>query len=255
MQFECLSVFPHIFDSYINESILARAQRSGMLTFQSYDLRDWTHDVHRSVDDAPFGGGQGMLMKPEPLFEAIDDISALSDIKPHIVFFSPVGKPWNEAAARRMAQRERVLLVCGRYEGIDERVYSQADEIISLGDYVLCGGELAALVVIDSTVRLIDGVLGNAQSAVDESFSDNLLEYAQYTRPASYRGMNVPDVLLSGNHAQISAWRRRSALERTARLRPDLLEKAELSADEQAFVEAVMRECDQEQAMDTEEES
>ncbi len=218
---------------------MGRAQRAGILDFAAYDLRDWTHDRHRTVDDAPFGGGQGMLMKPAPIFEAVEALSAEGP-RPHVVFFSPCGRRYDQSCAEALSHEERVLLVCGRYEGMDERAYELADDVFSLGDYVLTGGELAAMVVIDSVVRLLPGALGDAMSAKDESFSDGLLEYAQYTRPASYRGMDVPEVLLGGDHAKVDAWRRRSAVERTARWRPDLIEGADLTPDELALARAVM---------------
>ncbi len=244
MLFETISVFPEVFSPYLDASIMGRAQRSGILEFRSHDLRDWTHDRHRTVDDAPFGGGQGMLMKPEPIFEAVEAVSAMEEVRPHVVFFSPCGARYDQRAAERLAQEQRVLLVCGRYEGMDERAYALADEVFSLGDYVLTGGELAALVVIDSVVRLLPGALGDEMSARDESFSDGLLEYAQYTRPASFRGMDVPEVLLSGDHARVDAWRRESALERTARWRPDLLEGVDLAEEETELVEHVLGEGD-----------
>ena len=243
MRFETLSVFPEVFAPYLDASIMGRAQRSGILDFRAHDLRDWTHDRHRTVDDAPFGGGQGMLMKPAPIFEAVEAISAEGP-RPHVVFFSPCGRRYVQSCAERLASQERVLLVCGRYEGMDERAYALADEVFSLGDYVLTGGELAALVVIDSVVRLLPGALGDSMSAKDESFSDGLLEYAQYTRPASYRGMDVPDVLLGGDHAKVDAWRRRSAIVRTARWRPDLLEGAGLTEAELDLARAAMGEDD-----------
>ena len=233
MIFETLSVFPEVFSPYLDASIMGRAQRAGIFSFEAHDLRDWTHDRHRTVDDAPFGGGQGMLMKPAPIFEAVNDLAARGESRPHVVFFSPCGQRFDQRAAERLSQRERVLLVCGRYEGMDERAYELADEVFSLGDYVLTGGELAALVVIDAVVRLLPGALGDEMSPVDESFSPTgLLEYAQYTRPASYRGMDVPAVLLSGDHAKVDAWRRENALERTARWRPDLLEAADITDEE-----------------------
>ena len=240
MIFETLSVIPDVFESYLDASIMGRARRSGVFDFVSHDLRDWTHDRHRTVDDAPFGGGQGMLMKPAPIFEAVDELSSTGE-RPHVVFFSPCGRPYDQRCAERLSRERRVLLVCGRYEGMDERVYSLADDVFSLGDYVLTGGELAALVVIDSVVRLLPGALGDDMSAVDESFSAEagLLEYAQYTRPATYRGMAVPDVLLSGDHARVASWRRRSALERTARWRPDLLERAPLTEEERKLVRSL----------------
>lgn len=239
MRFETLSVFPEVFASYLDASIMGRAQRAGILDFAAHDLRDWTHDRHRTVDDAPFGGGQGMLMKPAPIFEAVEALSAEGP-RPHVVFFSPCGRRYDQSCAEALSHEERVLLVCGRYEGMDERAYELADDVFSLGDYVLTGGELAAMVVIDSVVRLLPGALGDAMSAKDESFSDGLLEYAQYTRPASYRGMDVPEVLLGGDHAKVEAWRRRSAIERTARWRPDLIEGADLTPDELALARAVM---------------
>ena len=239
IRFEAISVIPDVFEAYMTSSIMGRAQAAGLMEFEAHDLRTWTHDHYRKVDDAPFGGGQGMLMKPEPLFEAVEDLSSRGP-KPYVVFFSPAGEPWSQDAAARLAQKERVLLVCGRYEGIDERVYTLADEVISLGDYVLTGGELAAMCVIDSTTRLIPGVLGDEMSASDESFSEGLLEYAQYTRPADYHDLRVPEVLLSGDHAAIARWRRKSALERTALMRPDLLQGADLTDDERAFVEGLL---------------
>lgn len=239
MRFETLSVFPEVFAPYLDASIMGRAQRAGILDFAAHDLRDWTHDRHRTVDDAPFGGGQGMLMKPAPIFEAVEALSAEGP-RPHVVFFSPCGRRYDQSCAEALSHEERVLLVCGRYEGMDERAYELADDVFSLGDYVLTGGELAAMVVIDSVVRLLPGALGDAMSAKDESFSDGLLEYAQYTRPASYRGMDVPEVLLGGDHAKVDAWRRRSAVERTARWRPDLIEGADLTPDELALARVVM---------------
>ena len=235
MIFEALSVFPEVFSPYLDASILGRAQRAGIFSFEAHDLRDWTHDRHRTVDDAPFGGGQGMLMKPAPIFEALDDLSARGEKPPHVVFFSPCGERFDQRVAERLSREERILFVCGRYEGIDERVYTLADDVLSIGDYVLTGGELAAMVVIDAVVRLLPGALGDELSAVDESFSQaGLLEYAQYTRPASYRGMDVPEVLLSGDHARVDAWRRSNAIERTALWRPDLIETAPLSDEERA---------------------
>ena len=242
MLFETLSVIPDVFDSYLDASIMGRARRSGVFEFVSHDLRDWTHDRHRTVDDAPFGGGQGMLMKPAPIFEAVDDLSSRGE-RPHVVFFSPCGVPYDQRAAERLSHEGRILLVCGRYEGMDERVYTLADDVFSLGDFVLTGGELAALVLIDSVVRLLPGALGDDMSAVDESFSreTGLLEYAQYTRPAQYRDMAVPEVLLSGDHARVDRWRRLSSLERTAHWRPDLIDEAMLDDEELSVVRSAAR--------------
>ena len=236
MDVDVISVIPEVFGPYLGASIMGRAQRSGVISFAAHDLRDWTHDRHRTVDDAPFGGGQGMLMKPEPIYEAVEDVAARGP-RPRVVFFSPCGERFDQRVAERLAQEDRLLLVCGRYEGMDERVYQLADEVLSVGDYVLTGGELAALVVIDAVTRLLPGALGDELSAADESFSADagLLEYAQYTRPASFRGMDVPEVLLSGDHARVDAWRRASAIERTARWRPDLIEGASLTDEERAF--------------------
>ena len=223
-RYETLSVFPEFFEPYMSSSIMGRARAKGLFEFYAHNLRDWTHDRHNTVDDAPFGGGQGMLMKPEPIFEAVEAIQVMCDTPAHVVFFSPVGAPFTQRTAERLASNERILFVCGRYEGMDERVYTLADEVISLGDFVLTGGELPALCVTDALVRLIPGALGDEMSARDESFSDGLLEYEQYTRPAVFRGMSVPDVLLSGDHAAVDAWRLKSALERTKRFRPDLFD-------------------------------
>ncbi len=234
--YEVITVLPEVFSPYMRASIVGRARARGLFHFKAYDLRDWTHDRHRTVDDAPFGGGPGMLMKPEPVYEAVEDLSSRGNSKPHIVMFSPGRHSFCQADARRLSTLDRLLFVCGRYEGFDERVYALADEVLSVGDYILTGAELAALTVMDATIRLLDGALGDSQSAEDESFSDGLLEYEQYTRPASFRAMDVPEVLLSGDHGAVDAWRRRNSLERTARWRPDLLKTAHLSREEQAYI-------------------
>ena len=248
MLIETLSVFPGVFDAYLGTSIMGRAQKKGIFEFRAHDLRDWTHDRHRTVDDAPFGGGQGMLMKPAPIFEAVNAIKASDDRPARVIFFTPVGTPFTQREAERLSREDRLLFVCGRYEGMDERVYSLADETLSLGDYVLTGGELPAMVVTDAIVRLLPGALGDEMSPQDESFSDDgLLEYAQYTRPADYDGMAVPEVLLSGDHARVNAWRRRNAIERTARLRPDLLETANITDDEREFAREIMLQVEPEE--------
>lgn len=235
MRIDTLSTFPHMYDSVMGESIMKRAQACGALEFHAHDLRDWTHDRHRTTDDAPYGGGQGLVMKCEPIFEAYDEIAA-QGVKPYAIFLTPCGQPFDQGVATELADKDRLLFICGHYEGIDERAYTLADRCISLGDYVLTSGELASMVVIDAVVRLLPGVLGDEGSAVDESFYDGLLEYPQYTRPATFRGMAVPDVLLSGNHALIDEWRRKQSLERTARLRPDLLECANMTQAERDFL-------------------
>lgn len=235
MIIDALSVFPEMFEPVMSTSILGRARRAGLFEFHAHDLRDWTHDRHRTVDDEPYGGGQGMLMKVEPLAEAIEAIAAEGP-RPHVVFFTPCGSPFCQATAERLATYERILLVCGRYEGMDERAYAFADERISIGDYVLTGGELPAMVVADAVIRLLPGALGDEMSNRDESFSTEddggLLEYAQYTRPAVFRDMAVPDILLSGDHAKVDAYRRVDAIERTCRWRPDLIDAASLTPEE-----------------------
>lgn len=236
MLIETLSVFPELFEPYMSTSIMGRARKRGLFDFKTYDLRDWTHDRHRTVDDAPFGGGAGMLMKVEPLHEAITDIAARGEVKPRVVFFTPCGEPFSQHVAERLSACDRILFVCGRYEGMDERAYDLADERLSIGDYVLTGGELPAMVVSDAVVRLLPGALGNDMGSVDESFSTaddgGLLEYEQYTRPADFMGKGVPPVLLSGDHAKVDDWRRANALERTCRWRPDLIASARLTDDE-----------------------
>lgn len=243
MLIETLSVFPEMFEPVMSTSILGRARQAGIFDFRAYDLRDWTHDRHRTVDDEPYGGGQGMLMKAPPICEAVRSIAS-SGPRPHVVFFTPCGAPFTQTAAERLAMQERLLFVCGRYEGIDERAYDLADERISIGDYVLTGGELAAMVVTDAVVRLLPGALGDAMSSVDESFatgdSCGLLEYAQYTRPAEFEGAAVPDILLSGDHAKVDAWRRENAIDRTCRWRPDLISSARLTDSERALAEQLI---------------
>ena len=253
MLLEAISVFPQFFEPYLSSSILGRARRAGLFEFRAYDLRDWTHDRHKTVDDAPFGGGQGMLMKPEPIFEAVRDISAQGETKPYVVFFSPCGRRFDQEVALRLSAQPRMLFVCGRYEGMDERAYSLADEVLSLGDFVLTGGELPALCVMDAVVRLIPGALGDDMSVWDESFCEGLLEYEQYTRPATFEGKRVPEVLLSGDHARIAAWRRRNAVERTARWRPDLLEDAALTDEERVLAQQIVQQVRQQKSEDAEE--
>ena len=208
------------------------------MEFCAYDLRDWTHDRHRTTDDEPYGGGHGLVMKCGPIFEAMDDLAAEGG-KPHVVFLAPQGARFDDAMAHRLAAEDRLLFVCGHYEGIDERAYSLADSIISIGDYVLTSGELASMVIIDAVVRKLPGVLGAEEGAVDESFNGGLLEYPQYTRPAEYRGMEVPPVLRSGDHGAVDVWRRQQSLERTMRLRPDLLDDAQLDASDVAFLKTL----------------
>lgn len=225
MTFHILTIFPDFFRGPLDYGVVERARRAGVLEIKIHDLRNWTHDRHRTVDDRPFGGGEGMLLKCEPIFEAVEAI--LPDRGPtrRVVLLSAQGRRFDQAAAREYAKLDELLLICGRYEGVDERVAEHlADDEISVGDFVLSGGELPAAIVIDAVARLQEGVLGNRESSVNESFSEpGLLDCPQYTRPEVFRGWRAPEVLLSGNHADIREWRRRAACEKTARLRPDLL--------------------------------
>ena len=222
MKIDVLTLFPGMFPGPLDESIIKRACESGRLQLGVHDLRDYTHDRHRTVDDRPFGGGPGMLLKPEPLFEAVE---ALRGEKTRVILTSPAGRPFRQEIARELAGEKHVLLICGSYEGFDERVrQSLADDEISIGDYVLTNGALPAMVIVDAVTRLLPGVLGDDESSQDESFCGCLLEYPQYTRPAEFRGMNVPEVLLSGDHAAIEKWRREQATVQTRQRRPDLLE-------------------------------
>jgi tRNA (guanine37-N1)-methyltransferase len=230
--FDVITIFPGMFEAPMSASIVGLARERGLIEFRTHDLRDHTHDKHRSTDDAPYGGGAGMVMKPEPIFEALEAVQALEDEPGLVVFFTPAGRCFDQALAEELATRERIVMVCGRYEGFDERALAQADLELSIGDYVLTGGELPAMVVADAISRHVPGVLGDEDSAVDESFSDGLLEYPQYTRPAEFRGMAVPEVLRSGDHARIAAWRREQSIAKTARVRPDLLGEAQLTEAE-----------------------
>lgn len=220
MKIDVLTLFPAMFAGPLDESIIKRARQAGLLDLQLHQLRDWTHDRHKTVDDRPFGGGPGMLLKPEPIFEAVE---SLQREKTRVVLMSPAGRKFNQAIARELAQQEHLLIVTGHYEGFDERIREAlADDELSIGDYVLTNGALPAMVVIDTVARLLPGVLGDDASSTDESFSHGLLEYPQWTRPAEFRGMKVPDVLVSGNHAEIARWRTDQAKKRTQEQRPDL---------------------------------
>ena len=234
MLVDIVTIFPAYFDSPLQAGLLGRAEERGLVRVRRHDLRAWASDRHRSVDDAPFGGGAGMVMLPAPWFEALD---ALRDEgAAHVVLLAPDGSRFDQRTAERLAGEPRLVLCCGRYEGVDERVRTQVDEVLSIGDFVLAGGEAAALVVLDAVARLVPGVMGNASSAADESFAAGLLEYPQYTRPAVYRGLEVPEVLRSGDHGAVAAWRRAQAVERTRRARPDLLARADLTDDERRRV-------------------
>lgn len=295
MIIETLSTFPDMYESVMGASMMRIAQEKGILDFKAHDLRDWTHDRHRTTDDEPYGGGDGLVMKCAPIFEAYESLcaspcggsdaadrasgegaadaagqipgdssgaaqtpgegSASADAeqalsaasaaadqaasRPYTIFLAPQGRRFDDACACELAKQDRLLFICGHYEGIDERAYALADEVISLGDYVLTSGELASMVVIDAVVRKLPGVLGAETGALGESFADGLLEHPQYTRPANFNGMEVPAVLLSGNHGAVDRWRREQSLERTYRLRPDLLEGMELPDVDRAFLQSL----------------
>ncbi len=225
MRIDAVSIFPDYFH-VLELSLLGKAQKQGLISFQAHDLRNWTHDIHKTVDDSPYGGGAGMVMKPEPWGEAFDEL--LTEGRPTVIFTTPAGQPFNQALAKELSGKEHIVFACGRYEGIDQRVVEHAKtraEVleVSLGDYVLNGGEVAALAMIEAITRLIPGFMGNAESIVEESHADGLLEYPSYTKPQLWRGLEVPDVLLSGHHAEIAKWRKAQSVERTKAIRPDLL--------------------------------
>ncbi|MFA5147031.1 MAG: tRNA (guanosine(37)-N1)-methyltransferase TrmD [Candidatus Omnitrophota bacterium] len=226
MRIDVLTLFPAMFPNILGESMLKRAQAKRLVAIKVHNLRDWTDDAHRTADDKPFGGGAGMVMKVEPVYRALRELKKgyrVSGIGCRVVLLTPQGKKLEQKAVKRLARYKRIILVCGHYEGFDERIRGFADEEISIGDYILTCGELPALVLIDSIVRLIPGVLGHNESVKDESFESGLLEYPQYTRPAEFKGMKVPDILISGDHKKIAEWRKREATERTRERRPDLL--------------------------------
>jgi tRNA (guanine37-N1)-methyltransferase len=240
MRVDVITTFPEVIECGLGYSIVKRARDKGILDARVHNLRDYTHDRHRSTDDEPFGHGVGMVMKPDPLFEAAETIESEAGSKPNIILMSPHGRRFSQAIARELSEREHLLFICGHYEGVDERVREHlvTDEI-SVGDYVLTGGELPALVVIDAAGRLLPGVLGKDESAEQESFVEGLLEHPHYTRPAEFRGWRVPDVLLSGNHAEVDKWRRRKSLECTLARRPDLLESAKLTKEDLKTLEDI----------------
>ena len=255
MQFDVFTLLPEIFPPYLESSILNRARQKGLIDVRVHNIRDYTHDKHHTTDDTPYGGGGGMVMKPEPVFEAVESVLGLAP--PHfdqaqrrlsrpklasnipIILLTPQGRVFTQRVAEELSRYEHIALLCGRYEGVDERIREHlvTDEI-SIGDYVLTGGELPALMIIDAVSRLLPGVLGDPTGAEDDSHSMGLLEYPHYTKPPEFRGWKVPDVLASGNHAKIEKWRREQALTRTFNKRPDMLEKAELSKEDLKFVES-----------------
>ena len=240
MRFELVTIFPELIDAFAAVGLIARGVETGVLAIEAQNPRKFATDKHASVDDAPFGGGSGMVMMPEPIAQTIEafDARAAEAGKPRSrrILLSPSGEPFTQAIAQRLAAMPGVLLVCGRYEGIDERVAELCDEQLSLGDFVLNGGEVAAMAVIEAVARLLPGVLGNASSALEESHSAGLLEYPQYTRPRSFRGQEVPEILLSGNHAGIARWRRAQALARTRARRPDLFARMTLDASDRKLL-------------------
>ena len=269
MRFDILTIFPAFFDGFLTHGIVRRAIENGLVHCERHDLRDFTSDRHRTVDDRPFGGGEGMVLKPEPLAAAIEwlrvqEKSARNRAQESVILLSAQGEPFTQSVARELAPLDRIALICGRYEGVDERINALfCDRELSIGDYVLTGGELAAAVVMDATTRLLPGVLGNEASSAYESFgvpdagpqeqgeaprsthgSGGLLDYPHYTRPAEFRGLPVPEVLCGGDHAAIRKWRREQALLKTMRNRPDLLKDADLSASDRAFLEQATRQIE-----------
>ncbi|MEN6360946.1 MAG: tRNA (guanosine(37)-N1)-methyltransferase TrmD [Smithella sp.] len=239
IRFDVLSIFPEMLRSPLDFSLLKKAREKGLIEIGLHDIRDWAEDKHRMTDDAPYGGGCGMVMKVEPLERALKSIRR-ADAQSLVVLMTPQGETFHQKIAAEFAKQNQMILICGRYEGFDERIREHlVDREISIGDYILTGGELSALVVIDAVSRLIPGVLGNDASAAKESFSQGLLEYPQYTRPAEYKGWCVPEVLASGNHAQIERWQRIEALRRTWQRRPDLLKKMELTEEDNLYLEKI----------------
>lgn len=252
MRFDVFTLFPEVFDPYLNTSILQRARQRGLVEIHVHNIRDWTTDRHHITDDEPYGGGGGMIMKPEPIFAAVEGVLGSPPVCP-VVLLTPQGRLFNQSVAQELAFQEfaphphdsQLALLCGRYEGVDERVRAHlvSDEI-SIGDYVLTGGEIPALVIIDAVTRLIPGVLGASAGAWEDSHASGLLEYPHYTRPADFRGWPVPDVLLSGNHARIARWRRQQSLRRTWERRPDLLTKASLTEEDRQYLETLKSESE-----------
>lgn len=237
MRIDILTLFPEMFSGVLNESMLGRAAQKGILEFHLHNIRDYSSSKHKNADDYPFGGGAGMVMMPQPIFDCLDAVDKNEEA--YRVVLAPRGEPLSVDLAKELAQKERLLFLCGHYEGIDERAMGKMHKEVSIGDYVLTGGELPAMVVIDCVSRFIPGVLGSEESAQEESFSEGLLEYPQYTRPSDFRGQTVPDVLLNGNHAAIAKWRRERSIETTLKNRPELLESVTLSKAEKLFLESL----------------
>ncbi len=239
MVFDILTLFPEFFASTVRHGVVGRAAASGIIKVNARSLRDFTEDRHRTTDDSPYGGGHGMVMKVEPVARGIEALKE-SGGPASVVLTSPQGRLFSQPLASELASKGRLILVCGRYEGYDERIREFADYEVSLGDYVLSGGEIPALAIIDAVARLVPGVLGEPESAKSDSFSAGLLEYPQYTRPEEFRGMRVPEVLLSGNHAEIEKWRRRESIRRTCLRRPDLLQSADIPDSERAYIAEIL---------------
>jgi tRNA (guanine37-N1)-methyltransferase len=236
VQFDVFTLFPEIFPTYLESSILQRASQRGLIDVRIHNIRAYTHDKHHTTDDVPYGGGGGMVLKPEPVFEGVESISDRGAKHP-IILLTPQGRVFNQSIAQELSGHEKITLICGRYEGVDERIRGHlvTDEI-SIGDYVLTGGELPALILMDAVARLLPGVLGDPDGAMDDSHASGLLEYPHYTRPPDYRGESVPGILLSGDHAKIAKWRREQSLARTLERRPDLLDKADLSEEDRKYL-------------------
>jgi len=242
VRIDILTLFPEMFGGAFDASIVARAREQGLVEIALHNIRNWTSDKHHQVDDEPYGGGAGMVMKPEPIFAAVESVQAQAEPAGHVVLLTPQGRLLTQGVVQDLAERSRLLLICGRYEGVDERVREHlVDDEISIGDYVLSGGEPAAIVLVDALVRRLPGALGSEESLDEESHASGLLEYPHYTRPAEFQGWPVPDILPSGNHPEVAAWRRRQSLLRTARRRPDLLSRAladgAVSDDERRWLE------------------
>ena len=243
MKFDIVTIFPRMVEAGLAEGVVSRGVERGLLDIAVRDLREYTTDRHRSVDDVPYGGGPGMVMKPEPLARAVEEIRAARGTPGAVVLLSPQGRRFTQAEAARFAGLGHVVLLCGRYEGMDERVRELvATEELSIGDYVLSGGELPALIVVDAVSRLVPGVVGDEQSVEADSFTRGLLDYPHYTRPAEFAGLKVPDVLLSGHHAQVRRWRKKAALARTLERRPELLEQAALDTEERELLDELLKE-------------
>lgn len=238
VQFDIITLFPGMFDSPLQESIIKKAQQKGLINISVHDLRAYTEDKHRTADDAPYGGGSGMVMKVEPIVKAIEAVKSASS-KTLTILVTPQGAAFNQETARRLSLYSQVVLVCGRYEGVDERVLSFVDEQISIGDYVLTGGEIPAMVVVDTVARLVPGVVGDRASVEEDTFSNLLLKHPQYTRPAKFRGLEVPEVLVSGDHSKVRQWRRTEALKRTLQKRPDLFKRAVFTDEDREILNKI----------------